>query len=486
MKGQTKQLIPAAVAALGVFCAASAALADNPIITHQFLADPNAVVIDDRVYIYCSHDLDEQDDYNMVDYILISSDDLVNWTDHGVVFDVTEDTQWAHRAYAPAAVKRDDKYYLYFPNSGNNIGVAVADNPEGPFVDPLGGPLVSRSTPNADVEWCFDPAVFVDDDGQAYLYFGGGDDDNDNARVILLNDDMISVDGPAITIDAPRYFEAPFMHKYEGQYYFSYSTDFSDGAAKIDYMTSDSPIENFVYQGTVLRNPPSNRSNNNHASIFELGGNWYVAYHNRAVSNAIYQRSVNVDQMFYNEDGTIQSVEITVEGVEQLAFGDPYSRMEAETFDNQQGIETEPLSDGGRVVGSIEEGDWVRYTGFDFDAGAVRCNLNVASSGKATIALRLDSADGKVVGTCDIPNTGGLDTYETVGCPVSGLKGVSTVYAVFDGSGDNLLNLDWLRFFDTEKNAEKDDAGADDGCSCRAVGNHRRSSVGGLLRWLFE
>jgi beta-xylosidase len=163
------------------------------------------------MYILCSHDLDGQDGYQMYDFTLISSDDLVNWTDHGEVISVPRDASWATLAWAPTMVYRNGYYYVYFGNGANNIGVLRSTNPAGPFTDPLGRPLITRDMPNCNVAWLFDPAVFIDDDGQAYLYFGGGG--AGNARVIKLNSDMISVNGSAVTIDAPQYFEAPYMHK---------------------------------------------------------------------------------------------------------------------------------------------------------------------------------------------------------------------------------------------------------------------------------
>ena len=223
--------------------------AGNPIVSHKYTADPATIVVDDRLYIFCSHDLDYQTDYDIIDYTLVSSDDLVNWTDHGEVFKVPDDASWATKAYAPDCIYRNGKYYLYFPDGGDRIGVAVSDNVTGPFVDALGGPLVSRSMPNCDVTWCFDPGVFIDDDGQAYLYFGGGGPGN--ARVIKLNEDMISTEGEAVTIDAPEYFEAPYMHKYNGKYYFSYSTNWDTTAARIDYMMSDNPMTGFEHVGTI-------------------------------------------------------------------------------------------------------------------------------------------------------------------------------------------------------------------------------------------
>jgi hypothetical protein len=287
--------------------------ADNPIVTYVYTADPAGFVANDRLYVLCSHDLDDQTDYNMYDYYLFSSADLIDWQDHGIVFDARRDTSWAWLAYAPDMAYRNGKYYLYFPDGADSIGVVVGDSPEGPFTDPLGKSLVNKSMPNCDVQWCFDPGVFIDDDGQAYLYFGGGGPGN--ARVIKLNSDMISVNGDAVTIDAPNFFEASYMHKRNGIYYFSYSTDFSQGAATIDYMTSDNPMTGFEYRGTILPNPWDNLDNNNHHSIVEYQDQWYIFYHNRAVSNSVYQRSVCIDYLYYNSDGTIQTVNATQEGV---------------------------------------------------------------------------------------------------------------------------------------------------------------------------
>src|SRR4030042_947275 len=276
----------------------------NPIITHVYLADPTARVFEGRVYLYASHDLENAKNYNMYDYHVFSSDDLVNWQDHGVVLDAG--TFWASSLYAPDCVydNANKRYLLYFPNGGSNIGVAVSDRPSGPFQDALGKPLISPSYPGAKVPWCFDPGVLIDDDGQAYLYFGGGmPKTGDNARVIRLNKDMISLkDEAATTIIAPDYFEAPFVIKRKGKYYFTYSTNWENGhGIRIDYMMSDNPMTGFTYKGVVIDNPPNHRGNNNHHSLVEYKGAWYVFYHSRnlAISRGIkgeFQRSVNFER----------------------------------------------------------------------------------------------------------------------------------------------------------------------------------------------
>ena len=167
--------------------------ADYPIVSHRYLADPTSLVTQDRVYIYCSND-DESPvggSYNIPNVVCVSSSDMKNWTDHGSVFRAADRTTWAKKTWAPAAIERDGKFFLYFGNGGANIGVATAPSPVGPFTDPLGKALITHSTPGvqpATNMWLFDPGAFIDDDGQAYLYFGGNGDNN--VRCAKLNRDI--------------------------------------------------------------------------------------------------------------------------------------------------------------------------------------------------------------------------------------------------------------------------------------------------------
>ncbi len=435
-----------------VIVAIQTATADNSIITHKYTADPNAMVWNDRVYVFCSRDDNNGEGYDIIDYTLISSDDMVNWTDHGEVFRVPRDASWANRAYAPGAAHKNGKFYLYFPDGGSSIGVAVADKIEGPYKDAIGRALVNKSMPNCNVEWLFDPAAFIDDDGQAYLYFGGGGSTpGTNLRVIKLGDNMISTDGTAVTISAPRSFEAAFMHKRNGIYYFSYSTDFNGSSARIDYMTSNNPMTGFQYKGIILDNPSVNNKNinlgnNNHASVVEYKNKWYVFYHERRVSNQVYKRSVSVDLADYNADGTMKKTVCTDNGPPQIKYLDPYDIVEAETINRQSGIKTDVCSEGGIMVTSISDGDYIRVKGVDFGDGAERFEVRAASgSSGGRIELRLGSQTGTLVGTCEISNTGGWTTWKTFECDVSDCSGVKDLYLVFKGSGEP-FRLNWYRF----------------------------------------
>lgn len=440
----------------------------NPIISHIFTADPSAKVFGDRIYLYASHDLDDQDGYEMVDYHVFSTNDLVNWQDHGVVLDVV-DIPWAWNLYAPDACYSEStgKYYLYFPNGGTNIGVAVADDPAGPFEDALGGPLVTRQTPGAEeVDWVFDPGCFVDDDGQAYLYFGGGmPDTGDNARVVRLGEDMISLlDEPATTIVAPDFFEAAFMHKRGDVYYFSYSTTFSTGTASIDYMTSESPISGFEYAGTVLPNPAGNNNGNHHHSIIDYEGKSYIFFHNRVLSDrdgySSYQRSVTLDELTYDSDGDIVEMSPTFGEVHQLRHLDAFSLLQAETMADQRGIEVDFAQEDGERVGvaivDIHDEDWIGYSQVDFGQGATHLTARVATSDEETggeIHVFVDGADvfsnlmGRFIGTCSVPTTGGAEIWVDAECDIQRTEGVHDVYLRFAGEGeDALLRLDSFRF----------------------------------------
>ncbi|WP_437738310.1 glycoside hydrolase family 43 protein [Sorangium sp. So ce1335] len=432
------------------------ALADYPIASHRYLADPASLVYDGRVYLYCSNDDDNvkadgsDDGYLMASIVAVSSSDLKNWTDHGEVMRVPRDVSWASNSWAPAMVERDGTIYMYFGNNGSGIGVASSDSPTGPFTDPRGSALITSSTPGASGPnmWLFDPGVFVDDDGQAYLYFGGNGEQN--ARVIKLNDDMVSVSGSATAITIPYFFEAAWMHKRDGVYYLSYSTN-PDNGLRIDYLTSTSPTSGFTHRGTVGPQPPKN-NNNNHAAIFEFGGTWYHAYHNRAVATDAgeptgYRRSLALESFTYKDDGSIVPVTYTTDGLKQVGHLDPYARVEAETFNAQRGIETEPCAEGGMNLANIDDGDWVRLRGVDFGEGAESFSARVASAAEGgTIELRLDAPDGTLVGTCAVEATGDWQEWSDTSCEVDGATGVHDLVLVFTGGDGYLFNVNSWQF----------------------------------------
>jgi len=424
--------------------ATSPALADYPIAAHRYLADPGALVFGGLVYLYNSNDDDNavEGGYTMHSIVCVSSADLKNWTDHGIVFQVPQNASWANYSWAPYPLERDGTIYLYFGNNANGVGVATSKDPAGTFTDPRGSALVTSSTPGASGtnSWLFDPGALIDDDGQAYLSFGGNGESN--ARIIKLGSDLTSVSGTAAALSPQGFFEASFMFKRNGTYYFAYSSD-SDHGLRIDYLTSKSPMSGYTYAGTIADQPPQN--NNNHASEFQFGDQWYHAYHNRSVATAAnisttYRRNLGLEVLNFKTDGSIVPVTYTTDGVPQLGHLDPYARVEAETMNAESGIETEPCMAGGMDVTAIDDGDWVKVRGADFGmAGAKTFSARVASKAAGgKIELRLGCATGTLVGTCDVPATGGTQTWMTTTCDVSGATGVSDLTLKFTGGAFNV------------------------------------------------
>lgn len=428
--------------------------ADYPIASNRYLADPSTLVTKERVYVYCSNDDESpvEGGFNIPNVVCVSSSDMKNWTDHGVVFDAARDTKWAKKTWAPCAIERDGKYFLYFGNGGGNIGVVAGDNPAGPFKDVNGTFLIDGKTPGVQPfqgGWLFDPGVFIDDDGQAYIYFGGNGDDK--ARVAKLKKDMVTIDGEVMKMNVPHFFEATWVFKRKDTYYLSYSTT-PDAGMRIDYLTSRKPDSGFTYGGIVADQPPIN-NNNNHAAQFEFKGKWYHVYHNRVVAKEAgiptsFRRNIALETFSYNDDGSIKKVEYTTDGVKQVGHVDPSKRVEAETFAAQKGIETEPCTAGGMNLCNIENGDWVTLKGVDFGAkGAKRFAAKVASATKGgTIELRLGGPEGRLVGTCKVPGTGGWQEWQNAVCDVSGAQGVQDLSLRFTGDEGFLMNLDFWQF----------------------------------------
>lgn len=283
----------------------------NPIINHMYTADPSARVFGDTLWLYPSHDKDDALSFSMEDYHAFSTTDMRNWNDHGVVFNPVTQTEWANEAaWAPDCIERNGKYYLYYPTDKKHIGVAVADNPSGTFHDPLGHPLISIDSPGVVCDRDFiDPCVFIDDDGQAYLFMG-----QNTVCAIKLNDDMISYDGEVHIVEGVKdFFEAVWVHKRDGIYYMSYSDGpFRGHEPRIVYCTAKSPLGPYEYKGVILG--PVNSGTNHHSIVNYKGQDW-LFYHTADISRQLHpgfhcgvRRSVCCDSIYYNADGTIRPV----------------------------------------------------------------------------------------------------------------------------------------------------------------------------------
>ena len=294
----------------------------NPFITHLYTADPSAHVWDDgRLYVYASHDIAPPQGCDLMDqYHVFSTDNLVDWTDHGEILS-SADVDWGRPEggfmWAPDCAYKDGTYYFYFPHPSGagdewrtswKIGVATSRYPAKDFT-------VQGYIPNIPAH--IDPCVFVDEDGQAYFYFGGGG----TCLGGKLKDNMMEIDGELQPMEGlVDFHEAAWVHKRQGIYYLSYSdnhdenwNDGTPGDNRMRYATADSPLGPWTHRGVYIE--PTD-SYTNHGSIVEYKGEWFAFYHNSALSTRNgeandWLRSVCVDKLYYNEDGTIRPVEQT-------------------------------------------------------------------------------------------------------------------------------------------------------------------------------
>ncbi len=441
---------------------------NNPIATQRYSADPSVMVYNGRVYVYATNDVYEynadgdvkENAYGKVKTInCFSTTDFVNWTDHGAIPVAGKNLEegapegaakWANNSWAPCAAHKTidgkEKFFLYFADNGSGIGVLTADSPEGPWTDPLGKQLVSRQTPTCDtVEWLFDPAVMVDDDGSAYLCFGGGvpsgkDEHPMTARIVKLGADMISLDGEPVTIDAPYLFEDSGINKINGKYVYSYCTNWASGkkdgvgTAVIAYMTSDSPMGPYTYVGTVLPNPSNlGGGGNNHHSIFEFNGELYIAYHTRSVDSQVFgksrnYRSTHIDKLTVNADGTINKGTPTMTGVAQLGNLNPYQTVQAENIFRQFGITVSGL---GNTVVNAKAGSFIGVKGADFSKGLSTITVRAKAEADTTIDVRVGSERGTVIGAIEVKAS---EDFQDFTGNFEGLSGTRDLYFTFNGN----------------------------------------------------
>ena len=437
---------------------------NNPLFTQRFGADPGVMEYNGRVYVYTTNDVIEYDSdgkvtentYAQINKInCLSSADLVNWTDHGAIPVAGTDgiAKWATCSWAPCAAHKTingkEKFFLYFCNGGNGVSVLTADSPTGPWTDPLGKALITRATPNcSDITWLFDPAVMVDDDGTGYLCFGGGVPDGKDAmpgtsRIVKLGDDMISLAGTPVTIEAPYLFEDSGINKIGDTYYYTYCSNWNTAgnaygmtSGAIEYMTSNNPLGPYTYGGELFRNQGTffGLYGNNHHSLCTLDGQLYLFYHNRSVEKAMgiegNYRSPQVDAV--TMQGTkIQAVTGTMTGIAQKKTINPYQTVQAETMSNQAGIQVRGLGD--TVVTEIDQGDWIKVSGVNFSKGAAQITMKVSSKNGCAVKICTGSPTGKAVGYAEIPSGG---TMTTVSAMVQGLNGTQDLYFVFSGQAE--------------------------------------------------
>jgi arabinoxylan arabinofuranohydrolase len=435
----------------------------NPIIQSKYTADPAPMVYNDTVFLYTGHDEDDAFGFKMQNWLLYTSTDLVNWTDNGVVASL-KDFKWVpydNGAWAAHCINRNGKFYLYCPMpNGVGIGVLVSDSPYGPFIDPIGKPLIKNGPQDID------PTVFIDDDGQAYLYWG-----NPELWYVKLNEDMVSHSGEIMKMpdfakvkgekDPFHYQEGTWAWKRNGYYYMAYaSTCCPEG---IGYAIGNSPTGPWEYKGMIMDG--DQRSSGNHPGIIDYKGNSYVFGFNYAIlkqtmAKHYERRSICLEKITYNPDGTIQKLPFwSTTGVKQLGTINPYNRVEAETMAYSEGLKTEFVTewernvswDKGKKIADrlfvtfIHNGDYFKVQGVDFSKGATSVDISIASLYGGKIEIHADKIDGPILVIVNVNTSGEGDIWKTITTPVKNIEGVHDLFFVFRGEKD-LFNIDWWKF----------------------------------------
>lgn len=431
----------------------------NPLMGHKFGADPFGMVVGDRLYVYMTDDhiynsstgrpVPDSDYGDCKNVSIISTDDLVNWTDHGAqpvagLGGGTGPAKWANNMWAPCAAHKtingQEKFFLYFADNSNGIGVLTADTPYGPWKQPSGmNQLISRNTPNCgNVTWLFDPAVLVDNDGKAYLYFGGGvpqgkDADPGTARCVQLGDDMISIKGTPVAINPPYLFEDAGINRVGSKYLYSYCSNWAQnadpGVANIAYMESDSPLGPFTYVGRCFDNPVgaswSGGGGNNHHAIVKYKGKYYILYHNRALKSAMMKenkditggmevRSTCMNTISVNEStgriSNLSSSSISESGVNQLKDFDPYGVIPGATMAWSKGVTTKYADS--KCTAEMKTGAWMCLSNVNLGTGAKGFRARAKGKGIIAVTIGFAGPNGTALALAEVDSQSGYADLE--------------------------------------------------------------------------
>ena len=439
--------------------------AQNPIVQAHFSPDPAPMVYNDTVYTYTGDDIPGTDFYYMTKWRVISSTDMVNWTDHGVPITL-ESFSWARdRAWAAQCIERNGKFYWYIcaqtVQNDMAVGVAVSDSPTGPFKDALGKPLITNGS------WSnIDPTVWIDDDGQAYLYWGNG-----GLFYVKLNENMVSYSGDIVSVpltveafggnrenrklgieNKDMYIEGPWFHKRNNKYYMMFA-GMGKGGETLSYSMSDDPTGTWKYQGKIMENQKTN-SFTNHGGIIDYKGNSYVFYHTGLLpGGGSYGRSSCIEQFSYNADGTIPSIPISTEGVKPMGFIYPYQRVEAETMAWSQKCSISQNDAVGVYVSEARLKGYIKVREVNFgDQSPKSFSVSIAAGlDGGILEVRTDSISGSLLATIDVPRTGGWEQFEVISSKLrQEITGIHDVYFCFNGHnitvGRELFNFDYWIF----------------------------------------
>lgn len=414
----------------------------NPLLDFVYVADPTAIVHDGRVYVYGTNDqqefdavgLEKENSYDRIhSLVMMSSDDMVNWTYHGVIDVGAASPQKGEPnvSWAPSITSRKEAdgkthFYLYYSHGGAGVGMLISTSPVGPWTDPLGRDIVSQSTPNLkDCPAPFDPGVVIDDNGVGWLSFGGGktskstDYMTGSARVVQLGKDMISIVGDIAEIPAPYFFEASELNYINGTWVYSYSTNWGERKewphsniekptiCCMGYMTSKTPLDkdNWEYRGNFFENPGDYGMpwGNNHTHFLKFKGDYYLFYHTLSLQNyrgakAGY-RSICVEKMQIDENTSeIRMEGATAKGPSQIKTLDAFGWQQAETTSATLGVKFEPAGTPGNMVAvGSGAGQCIEVRGVEFVQPAKTIVAKV--KGQGVIEVRLNNSECTVVST---------------------------------------------------------------------------------------
>jgi|WetSurMetagenome_2_1015567.scaffolds.fasta_scaffold82088_1 hypothetical protein len=432
--------------ATGVALLVATPSAQNPLIRDQFTADPTARVFEGKIYVYPSHDIPAAPGkgrpnwFCMEDYHVFSSENLIDWKDHGVIVSQTG-VEWAdpngYAMWAPDCVFKDGKYYFYFPaaakEKGFRVGVAVADKPYGPFKPEAKAIEGVRG---------IDPCVLVDKDGTSYIYYS-----MNRIFVAKLKANMRELETPAQVIEnlpTKGLLEGPFAFERNGIYYLTYP-HVENKTERLEYAISRSPLGPFQPAGVIMDESPSGCWTNHH-SIVEYQGQWYLFYHDKDLSPDFDKnRSIRADRLSFNADGTIQKVVPTLRGV---GTANAKSQLQIDRYSaiSKEGVAVSFLNDADKFAGwkvALDgKGAWVRFDAVDFGKALKVVNVRSRSATGGRLEIRLDSVDGQVLAQVDAAK--GADWQVVRAKLAKAPSGVHNLVVALLGEGR--VEVDWVGF----------------------------------------